>query len=80
MYDNILTSASCAVGKGAIQLGSSVATTIEQVAYMLVAMANHVLRSAIVVCFNAEAKEGDRGRVAVLDKVWLSRVNSSKDE
>jgi exo-beta-1,3-glucanase (GH17 family) len=77
-------------GKGTIQLGSSVATTIEQVAYMLVAMANHVLNisslssssssspssssssspyNALVVCFNEEAKEGDRGRVAVLDKV-----------
>jgi len=38
---------------------------------MLVAMANHVLNSMLVVCFNAEAKEGDRGRVAVLDKVMI---------
>jgi len=26
----------------------------------------------LVVCFNEEAKEGDRGRVAVLDKVMIA--------
>ena len=90
---DLLSSTPFSTGKGTIQLGSSVATTIEQVAYMLVALANHVLNSsfssssssspsspsfsynALVVCFNEEAKEGDRGRVAVLDKVMIADEN-----
>lgn len=97
IYGDSLLSVPFSTGKGAIQLGSSVATTIEQVAYMLVAMANHVLNSsfyslspssslsssssfnALVVCFNAEAKEGDRGRVAVLDKVMMMMMRAQNE-
>ena len=66
--------------QGVIQISSSEGTNIRSVARAVMAMASKALERDVMPCFDSDGLEGDRGRIAVIDRAhsilgWTPQVD-----